>query len=73
MKKITKNSKSYYFVFGLIAAITGLILYPLFDIVYCKFITNSTFVYSAKEHIVEPLTLAIVLTIVVYGIEKRKK
>lgn len=57
----------------LIIAITlfGMILYPLFDIIYCKFITNNEFVYSVNGYLIKPLLFGIILGIVFWIIDRK--
>ena len=42
-----------YLVFQIIViCLVGIILYLIFDLLLCKFITNSTFVYSIHSYII---------------------
>ena len=51
---------------GAATAIAGLILYPLFDVILCKFITNSEFVYSVHEHIIQPIIFGTIIGLIAY-------
>ena len=66
MKKIETGSNKHIIVFGVSAAIAGMILYPIFDIILCKFITNSEFVYSVHEYIIQPIIFGLFLSLLLY-------
>ena len=55
MRKIEKNSVLYCFLEILTVSVMGIILWPLLDFLYYKFITNSEFTYSVFKHVVEPI------------------
>lgn len=69
MKKLDSKSKEYAVIFGITIAVSGIVLYPLFDIVLCKFITNSEFIYSAHEHIIQPVLFGMIMGIMIYVLE----
>ena len=52
MKKLLENKYFVAFFMGIVTAVIGIILYPLFDILICKFITKSVFEYSVTKHII---------------------
>lgn len=54
-------------------SLAGIILYPLFDFLLCKFITNSEFTYSIFNHIIEPIIFGVVFGMVVWIFDKKKK
>ncbi len=62
----------YALVYGATTAIMGIILYPLFDLILCKFITNSNFVYSAHQHITQPVLFGFFMGIVLTFINSKK-
>ena len=68
MKKGTK----YYILLILAVAICGIILYPLLDMLWYKFITHSEFEYSIYEHIVQPIIFALVYGIVYWLIDRKR-
>ena len=68
-----KESIKHLIVLIIAISIFGMILYPLFDLIYCKFITNNVFVYSVNEHIIKPITFGIILGIVFWIIDRKSK
>ena len=73
MKNIERGSIKYLFALIITVAICGMILYPIFDLLLCKFITNSNFEYSIHQHIIQPVIFAIVYGIVYWLFEKKRK
>lgn len=73
MKKLENNMILYMLVYGLATAIMGLIIWPLFDWILCKFITNSPFEYSVRNHIIQPVTYGIIMGIVFWFARPKKK
>lgn len=67
MKKIKENKWLYTLVFAIATSIMGIILYPLFDYLLCKFITNSEFIYSVHQHIFQPILFGFIIAIVLYA------
>ena len=60
-----------YLVFQIIVlCLVGIILYPIFDLLLCKFITNSTFAYSIHSYIIQPIIFGIIIGIVIWILEK---
>ena len=55
MKKIKKGSKEQLILLIVTISIMGIILYPIFDLILAKCITNSKFVYSVHNHIIQPI------------------
>ena len=72
MKRI-KESNKYIFVYGISFILAGIVLYPLFDVILCKFITHSEFVYSFYEHIIKPVSFGIIMTLILYVSENGLK
>ena len=72
MKNIERGTIKYLIIIIILTAVFGFILYPLFDFISCKLITNSTFVYSINKHIVQPLIFAVIYGITYWSIDKKK-
>lgn len=70
MKNIKKGSIEHLLLLITIYIIVGILLYSVFDILYCKFITKSTFVYSIQEDIVKPVTIGSIMAVCSWLIEK---
>ena len=72
MKNLQQGTIKYLIISIIAISICGIIIYPLFDLLFCKFITNSEFVYSANTHIVRPIIVGIVAGIVFWSFDKNK-
>ena len=72
MKKIEENVWLYILAYGVTVSIMGIILYPLFDMVWCKFLTRSDFKYNVYDHIISPIIFGVTFA-VICGIYKFKK
>ena len=73
MKNIERGSKKYLVFLIAAVAICGMILYPLFDLILCKFITNSNFDYSVHKHVIQPILFAFIYGITFWSLDKKKK
>ena len=73
MKGIKKGSIKYLVMLIITISLCGFVLYPLFDLILCKFITNSEFVYSFKNYIIQPIIAAIIAGSVLWIIDKNAK
>ena len=73
MKNIERGTIKYLVILIIAVAICGMILYPLFDLVYYKVITNSEFVYSFHRHIIQPIIFACVFGITFWLVDKKRK
>lgn len=73
MKKIEKGSTKHLIVLICAIAIAGIILYPLFDMVFCALITKSEFVYSVPDHVIEPIIFGMIIGIIFWIIEKHNE
>ena len=73
MKNIERGSKKYLVFLIFAVAICGMILYPLFDLILCKFITNSNFDYSVHKHVIQPILFAFIYGITFWSLDKKKK
>ena len=72
MKKTEENLALYMLVQFTVMTIAALIIWPLFDMFFDNVITNSTFHYSIREHIVEPIIFGVVVAIIEGIIKVRK-
>ena len=68
-----KGSIKYLVILIIAIIIFGMILYPLFDLIICKFITNSRFIYSVNEHIIKPIFFGIILGLVLWVVDRKKE
>lgn len=68
-----KDNIKYSVIWIFSIAIFGMILYPLFDLIICKFITNSRFIYSVNEHIIKPIFFGIILGLVLWVVDRKKE
>lgn len=73
MKNIEKGSTKHLLFLIITYVIMGLILYPLFDFIYCKCITNSDFFYSVQADIIKPIVICSVMGICSWVSEKNMK
>ena len=73
MKNIERGTTKYLVVLIIPVAVCGMILYPLFDFILCKFITNSKFDYSIHQHIIQPILFAFIYGIVYWSVDKKRK
>ena len=72
MKNIERGSKKYLVFLIVAVAICGMVLYPLFDLILCKFITNSNFDYSIHKHVIQPILFAFIYGITFWSLDKKK-
>lgn len=68
-----KDNIKYLVIWIFSIAIFEMILYPLFDLIICKFITNSRFIYSVNEHIIKPIFFGIILGLVLWVVDRKKE
>ena len=73
MGSIKKGSIIYLLILIATIAIFGIILYPIFDFILCKFITYSEFTYSVHNHIIQPVLFAVIFGFISWIIEKNTK
>ena len=73
MKNIEEGSIAHLVAQIVAIAVFGVILYPLFDFLLCKFFTHSEFVYSVQDHIVEPILFGTIMGTILWGIGKKGK
>ncbi len=53
--KIRRGSLPHYIFLVLFCILFLLILYPVFDLILCKAIYHTKFIYTAKEYILKPI------------------
>jgi len=73
MKNIENGSIKHLVVLIVAIAIFGMILKPLFDLVLCKFITHSEFLYSTHQYIVQPILFSCILGTTFWAVDKKQK
>lgn len=73
MKNIENGSIRHLVVLIIAIAVFGMILYPIFDLIYCKFITNSKFIYNFHKYIIQPVSFACISGTVFWVVDKNKK
>ena len=73
MKKIERGTTEYLIVLIIAVSLCGMILYPLFDLVYYKVITNSEFVYSFHRYIIQPIIFACIFGTTFWLVDKKRK
>ena len=73
MKKIGRGTIKYLIILILAIAVSGMILYPLFDLILCKYITKSIFEYSVHKHVIEPILFAFIYGVTFWSIDKKRK
>ena len=73
MKNLNENRGLFIFAYGISTAIMGMVIYPLFDFLLCKFITNSTFKYTVADHVIEPITFGFIFALVYSFVVIKKK
>ena len=72
MKNIQRGSITHLIILIILIGACGMIIYPLFDFIVCKFITNTKFIYSIKSHIIEPIISSSIIAIVLWIIDRKK-
>lgn len=71
MENIKKDSVKYLLLLIVIYVIMGLILYPVLDLLYCKLITKTEFVYSIVEDVIKPIVVCSVMALCSWIFEKK--
>ena len=69
---IERGTIKYLVILIIAVAICGMALYPIFDLIYYKFITDSEFVYSIHDHIIQPILFAIIFGLTYWTVDKKK-
>ena len=73
MKNIERGSIKHLVILVIAIAIFGMILYPIFDLVYCNFIINTDFVYTFHKYIIQPILFACISGTALWVVEKNRK
>ena len=73
MKNIERVSIKHLILLIIAIAIFGMILYPIFDLIYYKFITHSEFVYNFHKYIIQPISFACISGTVFWVVEKNRQ
>ena len=73
MKKIERGSIKYLILLIVATALFGIILYPLFNLILCQFITNTEFTYSINRFIIQPIIFACAYGLTFWLIDKKRK
>ena len=73
MKNIERGSVNHLILLIIVIAVFGMILYPIFDLVYYKIITNSEFVYTFHKYIIQPIIFACISGTVFWVVDKKIK
>ena len=71
MKNIESGSIKHLIFLITAIAVFGMILYPIFDLIYYKFITNSEFVYTFHKYIIQPILFACISGTVFWIVDKK--
>ena len=73
MKNIERGSIKYLVILIIAVAVCGVILYPLFDLILCKIITHTDFIYSIHSHIIQPILFAFIFGTTFWAVDKNRK
>ena len=72
MKNIKVGTVKCMIIEIIAVSLFGIILYPLFDLILCNFITNSEFKYSVYSHIVQPVLFGCIFGVVSFLFYRNK-
>lgn len=72
MKNVEKGSIKSLALLTSTIALCGIIIFPLFDLIYDSFLTHTKFVYTINDHIVDPIIYGVVAGIILWIIERKK-
>ena len=72
MKKIERGSVKFLVLLIITTALFSIILYPIFGLVYCK-LTNTEFVYSCYEYIIQPIIFSITFGTTFFLVDKKTR
>ena len=73
MKSVERGTTKYLIYLIVAVSICGMILYPIFDLVLCKFITNSEFTYSIHSHVIQPIIFGCIFGTTFWLADKKRK
>ena len=71
MNNIEKGSIKHLVLLIIMIAIMGIILYPIFDLLLCMFITKAKFIYSVHDYIIQPILFGGIMGTVFWIIDKK--
>ena len=71
MNNIEKGSIKHLIISIITISITGIILYPIFDLVLCALITKAKFVYSVHNYIIQPIIFGVIMGTVFWISDKK--
>ena len=71
MKNIERGTTKYLIVLIVAVSLCGMFLYPLFDLILCKFITNSEFTYSVYNFIIQPVLFGCIFGTTFWLVDKK--
>ena len=73
MNNIESGTIKYLIILVITISLFGIILYPLFDLLLCKFITKSEFTYSVHSYIVQPILFGCIFGTVSWLVDKKRR
>lgn len=71
MKRLEKRTIKYLILLIVTISVCGMIIYPLFDLIICKLITNYEFIYSFKSYIIQPIITALIAGTLLWVVDKK--
>ena len=71
--KIEKKSPLYLVLVIITTILAAMIIFPLLDFLWSKFITRSEFNYSIMKHIIDPIIFGCIFGLITWIIDRRKK
>lgn len=72
MKNIERGTIKHLVILIIAVALCCMVLYPLFDLVLCKFITNSEFTYSVHSYIIQPILFGCIFGTTFWLVDKKR-
>lgn len=73
MKKIENNLVLYWLFNFVCMMIAAMIIFPLLDILWDKFISHSIFKYNIQDYIIEPIIFAAIISTIYTFLKKKSK
>ena len=73
MKAMERGTTKYLVILIIVTAVCGIILYPLYDFIVCRFITHSDFIYSIHSHVIQPIMFGCIFGVTFWTIDKNGK
>lgn len=72
MKNFIKSKIGIAIISGVTVAVIAIILWPLFDILYCQIFTHSEFNWNVQNHLVQPILVGVFFGIFEYVFDINK-